>query len=191
MSRTSWNTFADRMESIARRFHKTIWKWPEVSSTHGQCDEVPLSSMWSPHIHRRHWTTKKTKTNGNYQTFGRVYRIVSEFFVIIADSIPIHSNLWALVHLIEIDWHAMEIVYFRLKCNMRFDMQRPFNRIKMNENRWEMKCCCSCCCWVNEVAEMTSMAYLLYRTMSGSQMCSDGTYSSVTPPYSDGSHFNL
>jgi hypothetical protein len=35
------------------------------------------------------------------------------------------------------------------------------------------------------------LTYLLYRTISGSQMCSDGTYSSVTPPYSTGSHLNL
>jgi len=34
-------------------------------------------------------------------------------------------------------------------------------------------------------------SYLLYKTISGSQMCSDGTYSSVTPPYSLGSHWNL
>lgn len=33
--------------------------------------------------------------------------------------------------------------------------------------------------------------YLLYKTISGSHMCSDGTYSSVTPPYSDGSHWSL
>lgn len=36
-----------------------------------------------------------------------------------------------------------------------------------------------------------SYTYLLYRTISGSQISSDGTYSSVTPPYSEGSHLNL
>lgn len=34
-------------------------------------------------------------------------------------------------------------------------------------------------------------AYLLYSTMSGSQICSAGTWSLLTPPYSSGSQRSL
>lgn len=45
--------------------------------------------------------------------------------------------------------------------------------------------------WLIQCSMHARYTYLLYSTMSGNHICSDGTYSWRTPPYSLGSHFNL
>lgn len=48
---------------------------------------------------------------------------------------------------------------------------------------------CLFCFWINVVN--VQYTYLLYKTISGRHMWSDGTCNISTPPYSRGSHFNL
>lgn len=44
---------------------------------------------------------------------------------------------------------------------------------------------------LTELMQAMIATYLLYNTMSGSQICSDGTYSLSTPPYSEGTQVSF
>lgn len=43
----------------------------------------------------------------------------------------------------------------------------------------------------NIIFDLIKWRAIAWLTISGNQICSDGTYNSVTPPYSEGSHFSL